>query len=113
MKSLRIASLVVALTTLAACAPSQDEYARLQTAVQGSPAMQKALHKDCVSKKWSKADRDYGALLISVPPGKVQAVVCKRIVNAMASGRLKYADVRQLTGNQGPTVNLIKILQGR
>ncbi|MEI2297647.1 hypothetical protein [Ensifer sp. MJa1] len=113
MKPLRTALLVLSLAVLASCAPSQDDYARMQTAVQGSPELQKALHKDCLSKRWSKSDLEDAALLLSVPPGKAQALTCKRVVNALASGRLKYADVQQLMSNRGPTVNLIKILQGR
>ncbi|NUS67983.1 MAG: hypothetical protein HOQ41_06490 [Ensifer adhaerens] len=113
MKLLLTASLVLSLAVLASCAPSQDDYARMQTAVQGSPALQNEIYRDCVSKRWSKSDREDAALLLSVSPGKAQAVTCKRVVNALASGRLKYADVHQLMTNRGPTVNLIKILQGR
>ncbi|MGO4618480.1 hypothetical protein AB4Z34_21475 [Ensifer sp. 2YAB10] len=112
MKSLRTASLVLSLAVLASCAPSQDEYARLQAAAQGSPALQKAMYQDCVSKKWSRSDLEGGAMLLSVPPSKVPALTCKRLVNALASGRLKYADVRR-NMNGGPTVSLIKILQDR
>ncbi|HEV7319526.1 MAG TPA: hypothetical protein VGO04_13080 [Ensifer sp.] len=113
MKPIRTATLVLSLAVLASCAPSQDDYARLQTAAQGSPALQKAMYQECVNKRWSKSDLQGGALLLSVPPSKVPTLTCKRLVNALASGRLKYADVRQNMNNGGPTVNLIKILQGR
>lgn len=52
-------------------------------------------------------------MLLNVPPSKVPTLACKRLVNALASGRLKYADVRQNMNNGSPTVNLIKIPQGR
>lgn len=108
MKPAHIASLAFALLTLASCAPSQREYETVQTAVQGSPALQRAIVQDCVSRKWSKSDLEAGALLMSVPANKVQALTCKRLTGALASGRLKYADVRGQA-----TVNLIKIMQGR
>lgn len=113
MKTLRTASLALSLLALASCAPTQEQYAQLQTAAQGSPAFRQALLKDCVSRKWPKSEIEAGAMILSVPPGKVQALTCKRLVNGIASGRLKYADVQQLMNKRGPTVNLIKIVQGR
>lgn len=109
MKPIHIASFAFTLLTLASCAPSQREYETVQTAVQGSPALQSAIVKDCISKRWSKSDLETGALIMSVPINKVQALTCKRLTSALASGRLKYADVRP----GQPTVNLIKIVQGR
>ncbi|HEV7308300.1 hypothetical protein [Ensifer sp.] len=113
MKLLHAASLALALTVLASCGPTKEEFEVAQTTIQGSPALQKALYKDCVGKTWSKSDLAGGAMLLSVPPSKVPALTCKRLVNALVSGRLKYADVRQNMNNGAPTVNLIKILQGR
>ncbi|WP_312361343.1 hypothetical protein [Ensifer sp.] len=109
MRSIRFASFAVALLTLASCAPSQGEYEKVQTAVQGSPALQRAVLKDCLAARWTKSELEAGALLLSVPVNKVQTLTCKRMVSALATGRLTYADVRA----SQPTVNLIKIMQGR
>jgi hypothetical protein len=52
------------------------------------------------------------AALTNSSVSSVKTVVCRRIVTAVSSGRLSYADYRAYMAGR-PTPNLIRILQGR
>jgi hypothetical protein len=110
----RISVLVgVALLVLAGCAVSQEKYETAQVALDGSPKLRSMAVADCVKKaNPSKRDMEVMAALTNSSVSSVKTVVCRRIVTAVSSGRLSYADYRAYMAGR-PTPNLIRILQGR
>jgi uncharacterized protein YceK len=106
--------LILAVTlALAGCAPSQERFDAVQTALEGSPKMRSKAVEDCVKRiRWSKKQLEISVALTNSTTATVKTVTCQRVIAAIASKRLDYGDIRDLMAAR-PTPKLVRVLQGR
>lgn len=105
--------LAVALT-LSGCAVSQERYEAGRTALEGSPKLKQEAINLCIkdAKTSSPTVLRNAALLANTSAAAAPKVVCTRVYNAWANGRLTYKDYKSaMTGD--PTPATIRIIQGR
>ncbi|PPJ48129.1 hypothetical protein C0075_21790 [Rhizobium sp. KAs_5_22] len=105
--------LAVALS-LSGCAVSQQRYEAGRTALEGSPKLKQEAINQCTKDTKSKSSEKLKvlAMLANTSTAAVPKVLCTRVYNAWANGRLTYQDYKSgMTGN--PTPATIKIIQGR
>jgi hypothetical protein len=87
----------------------------MQVALSGSPALKKKVLAECYEKFHfhNEAEKANAAALMNVSPARAQPTLCNRVINAIASGRLKYSDYLAARRGGGDLSNVIKVLQGR
>lgn len=105
--------LAVALS-LSGCAVSEQRYEAARTALEGSPKLKQEAIRLCIKDAKSKSPENLKliAMLANTSTAAVPQVLCTRVYNAWANGRLPYQDYKSgMAGN--PTPATIKIIQGR
>ncbi len=107
----RIALTLIAAGFLAGCVPTEQQYASLVTAMQGSKRMRTEAVAEC-AKGFNSEGRRNGGMVLDVADKDAPRLACSRYVNAMVSGRANYQDLLDLK-NHRFTPKLIKIFQGR
>lgn len=111
-----LAITAVAVLALPACTMSERSFERQRQEVAADPVMKRRYVDGCidaVSRK-RRADRETIAAVMKVPPSRVGVTFCQRAINALASGRLTYADYKTvMEGGDGDISRVIAILQGR
>lgn len=93
---------------------SATQYAAVSEALKGSPSLRNDEIDRCVKTNRSTArEKDIMRKLMNLSPGSDTARVgCTRMVGAVASGRLSYADYQSVRMGQ-VTPQLIRVLQAR
>lgn len=105
---------LAAVLSLSGCAVSEQRYEAGRTALEGSPKLKQEAVRLCVKDTKSKSTEKLKimAMLANTSTAAVPEVLCSRVYNAWANGRLTYQDYKSgVTGN--PTPAAIKIIQGR
>lgn len=108
-------ALVATGLTLSSCTTTQEtRYNSMATALAGSKGLRNDFVKKCAADKGSisPVSRQQMALLMNVKYSQVDLLFCRRLADAVASGRLTYSDTRKVRQGQ-MTPKVIKILQGR
>ncbi len=112
--TIKAISTVVLALTLTGCGVSASRYELGQQVLKGSPALQNDFIKNCAQRLRNKPlqERQTLAAFANTSVAALPRVFCSRVTKGVASGRLSYADVNAAKRGQ-PTVNMIKVLQGR
>jgi hypothetical protein len=106
---------MLAATLVSGCnTVSESDYKLGQAALAESPTAKRYVLQECIAenRKNSAAVQKEVAAFLKVPQSGVAETVCRRVVNAMANGRLTYADYRKIMTN-GDNPKLLKIIQGK
>lgn len=111
VKVVAIAAVGIMAATLSSCSLSRDEFELLHTTLEGSPKIRADIVKQCEDKTYSKSTIHELSALMNVPEAKTQAVYCRRLNDAIADGRINYADYQSLSNV--PSARFIKVMQGR
>ena len=117
LRPLAAAGLLIAALT--ACAPqppepSKEDFSAVRELLSGSPALKKRTITQCTASVAAKPDdsRVVMAQLMNVPPQRVAATYCQRMIEGVASGRVTQAEMA--AANSGKvSANLVRVLQGR
>jgi hypothetical protein len=103
---------IIVTASLSSCALTKSEYEEMHTVMQGSPALKRDAIRKCIASHFSADLTDYYSKLMNVSKSDVPSAFCNRLHGAIASGRLKYEDVRAIYNNS-MSPNLVRIMQGR
>jgi hypothetical protein len=112
---MRFAAVLVGTSLVAGCTSmSEGEFTTMHAGL-GSPAAKRYVINECVAdeRATSKADKNNLSALMNVSPARYETAFCNRLVNALANGKITYADYRKMLSPSADNSKLIKILQGR
>ncbi len=111
----KISAALLAASMLTGCsATSKEDFELGRRIARESPAARQKIMANCMgsSKSLSAADRRNLAAMMNVSETRVPTLVCRRVVAAVLSGRLSYAELQSL-GRDPDQSKLIRIVQGR
>ena len=116
MRMVRLAasvSLMLGLLALGGCI-SETKYAAISEAYKGSPALRREELRRCnLQARAAPIQRAKLAVVMNLPPRSDPVpVLCRRMIESVASGKLSYEDYRTIRAGQ-ITPKLVRILQGR
>ncbi|OQP86515.1 hypothetical protein BTR14_10940 [Rhizobium rhizosphaerae] len=111
MKLLPAIATLCAMTVLAGCAPTQQQFLAMQETVRGSAKARQLALESCM-KDARPGDIKAAAIVIDSSEKAAPRLVCSRLIEALRSGRMTYADLVDLKQGR-PTPKLIRIIQGR
>lgn len=111
-----IHKIVIILATtlvLAGCATEREKYDVVQTALEGSPQLRSKAVTNCVQRmKPTRENLETLAALARTSTSSAKRVVCQRMIAAISSKRMTYADLNAMMRGR-PSPKVIRILQGR
>ena len=113
--AMRFAAVLVGTSLVAGCTSmSEGEFSTMHAGL-GSPAAKRYVINECVAdeRATSQADKNNLSALMNVSPARYETAFCSRLVNALANGKITYADYRKMLSPSADNSKLIKILQGR
>lgn len=113
--AMRFAAVLVGTSLVAGCTSmSEGEFTTMHAGL-GSPAAKRYVINECVAdeRATSQADKNNLSALMNVSPARYETAFCNRLVNALANGKITYADYRKMLSPSADNSKLIKILQGR
>jgi hypothetical protein len=109
-----VAAAVLAASILSGCNTiSESDYKAGKNIVAESPTAKRLIVKDCIEKQRRQAgakQREIAAFL-KIPESRYAETICKRMVNAIANGRLTYADVAN--SNSMNEDKILRVMQGK
>ncbi len=114
--TLRFAAALVGVSLVAGCSTmTEGEFNTMHTVLEGSPATKRQAIKDCIARERSisQADKNTYAAIMNVSAARYETAFCNRLMNALASGRITYADYVKLSSPGADSSKLIKVMQGR
>ena len=103
---------MLALTLLTSCSPSESHYKAIQASLKNGYAEKHYMIEGCASRRRSAKSRKELAAALRVPESRVNIVLCTRLANGIASGRLTYSDIQSVYEGKKATPNMIRVLQG-
>jgi hypothetical protein len=106
-----IAMTLIATGFLAGCAPTEQEYGAIVTALQGSKRLRTEIVSEC-AKNFNSEGRRSAGIILDVADKDAPRLACSRYLNAVVSGRVTYQDMLDVK-NRRYTPKLVKIFQGR
>ncbi len=109
----RILGLISLCAALTACIDDK-KMADYSTALKAHPELVTELVNRCINSKrlWT-ADSQAGlATIVTTADSRNKRAICERLYKGIASGRLTATDLQSF-GDEYPTANAIRILQGR
>ncbi|KQS79049.1 hypothetical protein ASG25_10715 [Rhizobium sp. Leaf384] len=112
MKPILAIAILSGITIVAGCAPSQQQYEAATELLRGSKKAEQYAMQECLTKGWNKTNVHAASMMLDVSERAAPRLACTRIVGAMKSGRMQYADAASFRRGR-PTPEMIKILQGR
>jgi hypothetical protein len=113
---IRIATIVLSVAVLAGCTTmSEGEFNNVQAVVGGSPAGKRTAIKECMEREGHLplSTQRETAEMFNINLANYPATYCTRLWNAVASGRITYADYRKLSMSTADSSKVIRIMQGR
>ena len=111
----RFGAAIVGTTLLAGCTSlSEGDFNTMQAAL-GSSATKRTVINECIADERATpvADKNTYAAIMNVSPANYETAFCNRLFNALARGKITYADYRTLRSPGADTSKVIKIMQGR
>ncbi|MES0032697.1 hypothetical protein [Mesorhizobium sp. M0040] len=112
----RFAAAMIGTSLLAGCTTlTEGEFNTMHTTLEGSPVTKRVAINECIARERPTPlnERKTYAAIMNVSVAKYDSAFCNRLFNAVANGRLTYADYRRLSSPGADSSKLIKILQGR
>ncbi|MER8863225.1 hypothetical protein NKI19_05820 [Mesorhizobium sp. M0751] len=112
----RFAAAMIGASLLAGCTTlTEGEFNTMHATLEGSPVTKRTAINECIARERSTplAERKTFAAFMNVSVAKHDSAFCNRLYNAVANGRLTYADYRRLSSPTADNSKVIKILQGR
>lgn len=111
-----LAALLLCGLALSSCTTtaSKSNFETGATALAGSERLREAVTERCIARarNFSPEARHNAALVMDVKDSQADRLSCTRMVNAIATGRLTYAEVEAMRyGHISPKI--VRILQGR
>jgi hypothetical protein len=103
---------MIALTLLTSCAPSESHYKAIQASLNNGYAEKHYMIEGCASRRINAKSRKELAAALRVPESRLNIVICTRLANGIASGRLEYSDMQSFYEAKKLTPNMIRVLQG-
>lgn len=113
---LRFVAVAVGAAALAGCTTlTEGEFKNTQAVVSGSPSAKRETIDECVARKRAEplSERQEAASFHNVKLSAFPETYCKRLWNAVASGRITYDDYRKLDQPGADNSKIIRIMQGR
>lgn len=102
---------------LAGCSAtlSEGEYSNIQAVIGGSPAAKRSAISECAARQRTRplAEKKETAMLFNISMASYPTTYCNRLWNAVANGRITYADYRKLSNSTADNSKVIRIMQGR
>lgn len=113
--AVRFAAVLVGASLVAGCTSMSEGEFNTVHAYLGSPAAKRSAINECITdeRATSQADKNNLSALMNVSPAIYETAFCNRLVNALANGKITYADYRKMLSPSADNSKLIKILQGR
>ncbi|MGX5850843.1 hypothetical protein ACWGTO_27570 [Mesorhizobium sp. PL10] len=113
--AIRFAVVVVGMSLVAGCTSMTEGEFETMHAGLGSPAAKRSVINDCVADQRAtpQSDKNNLSALMNVSPARYETAFCNRLLNALANGKITYADYRKMLSPSADNSKLIKILQGR
>lgn len=114
MKIMRILGLAMLAATLAGCTLSEKQFVEYRAVFKQRPELRAKYHAICVKeiRRSPRAKIELAAEVVDLKVSTFPQVFCKRILSAYLSGRLTYADYKDMSRNK-PTPRLVRILRGK
>jgi hypothetical protein len=112
MKPIAAFALLTGIAILAGCAPSQQQFEAASEMIRGSKKAEQYAMQECLTKGWTKKNVYAASVMLDVSVKAAPRVACTRVISAMKSGRLQYADAMAFKRGR-PSPETIKMLQGR
>lgn len=112
----RFAAAVVGASLLAGCTTmTEGEFNTMHATLEGSPAVKRMAIRDCIAREKSTplGEKKTYAAFMNVSVARYETAFCNRISNALANGRLTYADYVKLHSPTADNSKVIRIMQGR
>lgn len=118
------AAVAASMVLLSGCTTAQKgpgrnmtpvQYAASTEALKGSPALRRATLQECavIARRSGARNISAMAVLMNLPPNRDPIpLYCQRMVAALTSGRITYADYQAIRTMQA-TPKLIRVIQGR
>lgn len=109
----RVSALLAVSLLIGACTTSESGYARIERAVR-NPDIAREVHSECtdIVSRQPRKTREKAAVMMDVSLTMVPSVYCRRVLNAVISGRLTRDDWNSMNNGE-PTKNLIRVIKGR
>jgi hypothetical protein len=114
MHFLRVIGVVLIAGVLAGCTLSEQQFRDLRVTLKQRPDLQAQLNADCAQKARNepRSKIEMIAELADLKVATFPQTFCKRMMSSFVTGRLTYADYRDLMGNK-PTPRLLRIIRGK
>ncbi|MER8829881.1 hypothetical protein NKH73_27670 [Mesorhizobium sp. M0938] len=112
----RFAAVIVGASLLAGCTTlTEGEFNSMHATLEGSRAVKRMVIKDCIAREKATplGEKKTYAAFMNVSVAKYETAFCSRLNNALANGRLTYADYVKLHSPAADHSKLIRIMQGR
>jgi hypothetical protein len=113
---MRFATVVLGVAMLAGCTTmSEGEFNNTQAVVGGSPSTKRAVVNECIKREAALplSKQKETAEVFNINLATYPATYCNRLWNAVANGRITYADYRKLSSQTADNSKVIRIMQGR
>ncbi len=111
--SLRGLVAVLVSVVVSGCTPYGSEYDAVAYYLRGGSAARSAVEQKCIERRSSQKSRQEIAAELNIPEKRVPTVVCGRIINGIASGRVTRDDYVALYGQDKVTPNMQAVLLGQ
>jgi hypothetical protein len=111
-----VVTIILASSLLVGCnTVSEGQYKTVQTILSTDARVKQDAVKNCVAgqQRLSIADRSANAAIMNVSVSNYPKVFCKRFTNAMANGRITYADYKSVISGTPDYRKFIHIMQGK
>ncbi len=91
-----------------------EKYEALSTALQGSASLRAKFTNQCINDRhlWSSDSRSALATIVTVSDSRNKRLICERLTNSIASGRLTLKDLNSFS-DEFLTPNAIRVLRGK
>jgi hypothetical protein len=104
------ASALLALSVVSGCTTvSESDYKLGRAFLAGNPSVKRELINDCIAdqRRESAGDQRTNAALMGVSVKAYPQLFCRRVINAYASGRLTYNDIRNANADQSKIISIV------
>jgi hypothetical protein len=103
-------SLIAGCTTI-----TEAQFNNTQAIVGGSPKAKRMVIADCIRHVDARplAQKQSDALIMNIGMTRFAPIYCNRLWNALAAGRITYADYLRLKDASADNSKVLRIMQGR
>lgn len=93
---------------------TQDNVEAVGEAIKGSPALRAKVIENCINnpRQWNPDAQEGLATIVTAADSRNKRLICERIYNGIASGRLTAKDIRSFN-DETLTPNAVRVLRGK